>query len=492
MPTPTKTPTATFLRRDATTQGNWMGTYGAQGVVITQGPDWLPSDATISPLDESGWGVWNRSTTDPRALLTTWDTSHRVDPPAGGGLGLEPQLRGGRQPQGRPGARPGAVPARLGQRGPRRAGEDQRREDRRHPEHAVGLIVPVRAVPGLRGERARPDHDHQPGRPGRHPQRPVPRPRPDPDAPQPGDAGFEQVSVGAGQFQYRPTGSDWTFTGGAGIAGNDSGFTGGNPPAPRGRTGRLPARDRLVQPDDRRLGRRLLQAQLLGGPAGERPGVAAGLPGPGRRRRGGDLHALGHVVPILYHRRVHRRRRVAHDRLPGPGQRRRRQHRLRRRRHADQPGHDRRRGLRAGVGGGQPLPVPPERLALDLHRRRRHLGQQQRLHRGQPAGAAGAQVAFLQGTGAFSQAVTGWAAGSYTLTFRAAQRGNYQASRQDFEVLVDGAVVGSFTPSGTSYRPYTTAAFTVTAGSHTIAFRGLDSAGGDNTAFVDEVRIAPA
>ena len=66
-------------------------------------------------------------------------------------------------------------------------------------------------------------------------------------------------------------------------------------------------------------------------------------------------------------------------------------------------------------------------------------------------------------------------------------RGNFQASKQDFEVLVDGIVVGTFTPSGTSYQSYSTSAFTVTAGSHTIAFQSLDTAGGDNTAFVDQV-----
>ena len=57
-------------------------------------------------------------------------------------------------------------------------------------------------------------------------------------------------------------------------------------------------------------------------------------------------------------------------------------------------------------------------------------------------------------------------------------------------MLVDGAVVGTFTPSGTAYQAYSTASFTVGAGAHTIAFQGLDSAGGDNTAFIDEVRIA--
>ena len=57
------------------------------------------------------------------------------------------------------------------------------------------------------------------------------------------DTGLEQV--GAGQFQYRPTGSPWTFAGSAGIAANNSAFTAGNPAAPD----RVP---RPVQPDRHR------------------------------------------------------------------------------------------------------------------------------------------------------------------------------------------------------------------------------------------------
>jgi hypothetical protein len=110
---------------------------------------------------------------------------------------------------------------------------------------------------------------------------------------------------------------------------------------------------------------------------------------------------------------------------------------------------------------------------------------------GNPPAPEGLQVAFLQGTGVFSQEVPGWAAGSYQLTFRAAQRGVNQTSRQNFNVLVDGNVVGTFTPSGTSYQTYTTAPFTVTAGAHTITFQGLDTAGGDNTAFIDQVVASP-
>ncbi len=151
-----------------------------------------------------------------------------------------------------------------------------------------------------------------------------------------GDPDFEQVVVGPGEFQYTPTGSAWSFSGTAGISGNNSGFTSGNPPAPQGD-----------------------------------------------------------------------------------------------------------------------------------------------------------QVAFLQQTGTITQTVTGWSAGSHVITFDAAQRANYGLSNQDFNLLIDGNVVSTFTPSGTSYQTYYSAVFTVTAGTHTVTFQGLNGAGGDNTVFLDQVVAAP-
>ncbi len=44
-------------------------------------------------------------------------------------------------------------------------------------------------------------------------------------------------------------------------------------------------------------------------------------------------------------------------------------------------------------------------------------------------------------------------------------------------------------PPGTSYAIYTTDALTVAAGAHTITFQALDSAGGDNPAFIDDVEM---
>jgi RHS repeat-associated protein len=56
-------------------------------------------------------------------------------------------------------------------------------------------------------------------------------------------------------------------------------------------------------------------------------------------------------------------------------------------------------------------------------------------------------------------------------------------------VQIDGGVVGTFTPAGTAYTSYATAAFTVAAGAHTLTFFGLNPLGGDNTAFLDQVQV---
>src|SRR5437879_3587576 len=48
------------------------------------------------------------------------------------------------------------------------------------------------------------------------------------------DAGFESPAIGTGSFQYDPVGTPWTFSGGAGVSSNGSGFTSGNSNAPEG------------------------------------------------------------------------------------------------------------------------------------------------------------------------------------------------------------------------------------------------------------------
>lgn len=111
---------------------------------------------------------------------------------------------------------------------------------------------------------------------------------------------------------------------------------------------------------------------------------------------------------------------------------------------------------------------------------------------GNPAAPEGAQVAFIQSSGALTQSVVGWQAGvTYSVSFSAAQRGNCcGGAGQDFQVLVDDQQIGTFRPSGTTYTRLTTNNFTVPAGAHTLKFIGLNSSGGDNTAFIDDVRVA--
>ncbi len=97
--------------------------------------------------------------------------------------------------------------------------------------------------------------------------------------------------------------------------------------------------------------------------------------------------------------------------------------------------------------------------------------------------------------GVVGQPFNNWAAGTYQISFEAAQRANNPggASREDFEVLLDGdREIGKFTPVGTTYQSYTTSAFTVAAGPHTIEFQGLNTAGGDNTVFLDAITLSQA
>lgn len=108
---------------------------------------------------------------------------------------------------------------------------------------------------------------------------------------------------------------------------------------------------------------------------------------------------------------------------------------------------------------------------------------------GNPNAPHGIQAAFVQATGSISQSIPGFTAGvTYSVTFSAAQR---PGNAQSWNVKIDNNVIGSYNPGSgaTSYTDYT-ATFTATAATHTLAFVGTDLAGGDNTIFIDNVRIA--
>jgi len=106
-----------------------------------------------------------------------------------------------------------------------------------------------------------------------------------------------------------------------------------------------------------------------------------------------------------------------------------------------------------------------------------------------PNAPEGSQVGLIQYTGAISQSISGWVVGPYVITFLAALR-NFGPRSQDFNIQVDNVVVGTFRPSSINYSNYFTSFYNTTAGAHTVKFQGLNTAGGDNTAFIDAVTIS--
>ena len=66
----TQTTSATLIKTDTTTEGNWIGAYGTQGYDVIENAESLPSYASLTASGESSSGGWPANTTDPRALQT--------------------------------------------------------------------------------------------------------------------------------------------------------------------------------------------------------------------------------------------------------------------------------------------------------------------------------------------------------------------------------------------------------------------------------------
>ncbi len=109
---------------------------------------------------------------------------------------------------------------------------------------------------------------------------------------------------------------------------------------------------------------------------------------------------------------------------------------------------------------------------------------------GNPSAPEGAQVGFLQRAGAMTQTFQ-LPAGSYSLSFRAAQRGEYQYGVQIIEASIDGTVIGTREPSSSSYSTHKIQFTVGSSGAHTLRLAGVGS-GGDYTALLDDVNITVA
>lgn len=107
-----------------------------------------------------------------------------------------------------------------------------------------------------------------------------------------------------------------------------------------------------------------------------------------------------------------------------------------------------------------------------------------------PDAPQGAQAAFVQESGSIAQAISGLIPGtSYTLSFVAAER---PGDAQSWNVTMNGTTIGSYNPGSgaTAYTGYSTS-FTATTATEILRFVGTDLAGGDNTIFIDNVRVTP-
>jgi len=104
----------------------------------------------------------------------------------------------------------------------------------------------------------------------------------------------------------------------------------------------------------------------------------------------------------------------------------------------------------------------------------------------------GRQVGWLQKTASIRQAVTFPEDGYYAVSFMAAARteGNYARTGHDFALKLNDLTVGTVTTTDYLYERYTFRLPYVKAGvSYLLAFQGLNSAGGDRSSAIDDVRV---
>ena len=104
----------------------------------------------------------------------------------------------------------------------------------------------------------------------------------------------------------------------------------------------------------------------------------------------------------------------------------------------------------------------------------------------------GRQAGWLQKTASIRQAVTFPEDGYYAVSFMAAARteGHYVHVGHDFALTLNDVAVGTVTTTDYLYERYTFRLPYVKAGvSYLLAFQGLNSAGGDRSSAIDDVRV---
>jgi uncharacterized delta-60 repeat protein len=115
---------------------------------------------------------------------------------------------------------------------------------------------------------------------------------------------------------------------------------------------------------------------------------------------------------------------------------------------------------------------------------------------GNPPSPQGTQAIALENVASVSQQIN-FTGGLYAVAYQAAQRhwdgDPGHDTNQNLQILIDGvaADIPDVYPATTTWAQYRTDAFTVTPGPHTLTIAGLNSAGGYNCAFLDDVQLVP-
>lgn len=96
----------------------------------------------------------------------------------------------------------------------------------------------------------------------------------------------------------------------------------------------------------------------------------------------------------------------------------------------------------------------------------------------------GVQTGLLQGNCEMYQTIT-FTTQHLGISLMAAQRGS---QKQTIDILIDDVVIASIQPTSADWAKYTTPTFAITAGDHKLTIKGTNTFGGDNSAFVDEIK----
>ena len=304
-----------------------------------------------------------------------------------------------------------------------------------------------------------------------------------------GNGSFETPALAAGTWQFSPAGTSWQFTGSAGISSNQSAFTAGNPNAPDGtqvglikdgssvsQSVTLAAGPYSISFDAAQRGNWQSQPQqievLVNGAAVDtiKP---SGTTYAGYTTPSFSVTAGTHTIELL-------------GLSPST---------------ADSTAFVDTVAIESSIIGNGSFETPslaagtwqfsPSGSSWQFTGNAGISGNRSAFTAGNPNAPDGTQVGLIKDAGSISQTVQ-LTAGGYQVSFQAAQRGNWQSQPQQIEVLVDGSLVGTITPSSTAYATYATPSISVTAGTHTIELLGLAPSTADSTVFIDLVSLAPA